>query len=147
MDRGDPRPVTTAVDTNVLIDLLSGSQSDSDLAAAALEAVAGKDTLRISVVCYAELSSRFTLRINLDQLLDHLGFLVDVLDRQTSYAAGQLYLEYRSRGGTRDRILPDFLIAAHAQIEADRLLTRDLRFFRGTFPKLEVVSPADLVAG
>jgi predicted nucleic acid-binding protein len=66
------------------------------------------------------------------------------VDEETAFLAGKFFREYKLRGGTRDRILPDFLIAAHAQLYADRLLTRDHRFFTGSFQGLIAVAPQDL---
>ncbi len=134
----------TAVDTNILIDLFTGPEADAALADSALRNAASDDALLLSVVCYSEVAARFALRSNLDKFLDQLGVQVDDLDRETAFVAGRLYNQYRQRGGARTRILPDFLVAAHAQIHADRLLTRDKRFFTTTFPKLKAVSPADL---
>jgi hypothetical protein len=39
--------------------------------------------------------------------------------------AGGMFRAYLDRGGKRGRVVPDFLIAAHAQELADRLLARD----------------------
>jgi hypothetical protein len=55
--------------------------------------------------------------------------------------AGQAQAEYRRRGGTRDAILPDFLIGAHAAAEGLVLLTRDPRRVRTAFDGLEILSP------
>ncbi len=45
----------------------------------------------------------------------------------------------RSKGGSRQRIVSDFLIASHALNQADRLLTRDRGFYRSYFQQLPVL--------
>jgi predicted nucleic acid-binding protein len=58
--------------------------------------------------------------------------------RAAIHLAGQTLLRYRRAGGRRDRILPDFMIAAHA-IAADAfLLTRDDGFYRRYFSGLRL---------
>jgi hypothetical protein len=52
-----------------------------------------------------------------------------------------LYLE---RGGKRGRVVPDFLIAAHAQNHASGLLARDRGYYRDYFTHLKIIEPAEL---
>ncbi len=52
--------------------------------------------------------------------------------------------KYRKRRKIRLRILPDFLIGAHAAACADRLLTRDSKFHKTFFASLSVIDPSTL---
>ena len=60
----------------------------------------------------------------------------------TALAAGRCWQEYRKAGGSRERVIADFLIGAHAAARADRLLTRDRGFYRNCFPGLPILDPS-----
>jgi hypothetical protein len=60
---------------------------------------------------------------------------------EAAFQAGQAHLQYRRRGGARERTLPDFLIGAHARVMGYLLLTRDPRRYRGYFPDVELIAP------
>ena len=84
---------------------------------------------------------------------DQPGFVLTDVDvsstdfgQQESFLAGKLFQDHLARGGRRGRILPDFLIGAHAMLRADRLLTRDSRFFSDAFRDLQAITPAELLA-
>jgi len=49
---------------------------------------------------------------------------------------------YLSRSGRAKRVLPDFLIGAHALEHTQRLLARDRGYYRDYFKGLEVIDPA-----
>ena len=60
----------------------------------------------------------------------------------TAYPAGQTFLRYRRGGGPRQHLIPDFLIAAHASVQADRLAAIDRGYLRTYFPELALLSPS-----
>ena len=132
----------TAVDTNVLYDIL---RPNLEFARRSEEAIEKADAAGVLVVCevvYAELGGIFDAVEDCDQFLEDNRIGVEPLGRRACFSAGQLWSAYRERGGKREWILPDFLIAAHAQTQASRLLTRDRGFYRQMFPDLVVVEPA-----
>ena len=56
--------------------------------------------------------------------------------------AGEMFHRYLERGGKRGRVVPDFLIAAHAQLHADNLLARDRGYYRDYFQALRISDPS-----
>ena len=66
---------------------------------------------------------------------------MESLTPATSFLASRYWLSYLRSGGKRIRILPDFLIAAHATNQAEGLITRDRGFYREHFPRLKVIDP------
>lgn len=141
--------MTHAVDTNVLIALLAGTESEAEAAQNALSGAAQRGVITISPVVYAELMAMPGLK---PEELD--GFLADTditvvwtLEKEVWRATGKAYSSYakrrrRQRGdaGPR-RILADFVIGAHALHMADALLTLDPKLYRSNFTGLELIVP------
>lgn len=118
----------------------------------------------ISEVVYAELASRFPSPTALDTFLSDVRLRLEPSHPaalQRAAQAWQVYLAQRQLGlqcpscgqrqtlscpacGTaivpRQHILSDFIIGGHALTQADRLLTRDLGYYRNHFPNLPIVS-------
>jgi predicted nucleic acid-binding protein len=116
----------------------------SDLLAKRCSPLNVKGHVITSAVCYAEIAGKYLRAQDCAEVLAALSATVSPIDEEEAFLAGQFMREYKLRGGTRTRILADFLIAAHAQLRADRLLTRDDRFFSEAFPQLQAVAPEDL---
>ncbi len=134
--------VITAVDSSVLIDILSGDRMHGPRSRAALMAAHGRGGVVACEVVWAEVAGWAP---SPDDAIDALGQMgIDFVPstREAALAAGRSMAGYRRGGGTRERILPDFLIGAHALLLADRLLTRDRGFYRRYFEDLVVADPS-----
>lgn len=131
----------TAVDTNIFLDILIPNESLYDLSAQALEESSTAGSLVICDFVYAELCVYFPAQKECDAFLEANEIRVEHLTEEALFQASRAWRTYRRQGGQRNRILSDFLIGAHAQQRASRLLSRDRGFYRKLFPKLEIVDP------
>lgn len=91
---------------------------------------------------YAELSAHFSQQGECDRFLGDAEVRVEPLGRAALSMASRVWRTYRQQGGKRTRILGDFLVGAHAQTQASRLLSRDRGFYRSMFPSLMVMDPS-----
>jgi predicted nucleic acid-binding protein len=129
------------VDTNVLLDVVTNDPTWADWSQQQLNSAALRDRLAINPVVYAELSSRFARVEDLDDVLAGVAVTIAEMSRPALFLAGQAFKSYRSRGGLRTSILPDFFIGAQAAAIVATLITRDTRRYRSYFPTVELVAP------
>jgi predicted nucleic acid-binding protein len=133
--------VITAVDTSVLVDVLEPDPLFGPASAEALRDAIQQGGLIACEIVWAEVGSRFSPATAVREALRRLTIEFSALQLPEALDAGAMMAEYRRRGGTRDRVVADFLVGAHARMRADRLLTRDRGFFRTYFAGLDVVDP------
>jgi predicted nucleic acid-binding protein len=133
--------MTTLVDSNVLLDVLTEDDAWLDWSSSMLARAAEGGRLVINPLVYAEVSLGFKGIEELDAALPAEHFAREPLPWAAAFLAARAFVEYQRRGGTRVHPLPDFYIGAHAAIAGYTLLTRDARRYRTYFPKLRVIAP------
>ncbi len=132
----------TAVDTNVLIDILRADPKFGPCSLSALRRCIQEGQVVACDVVWAEVTAIFPSAKVFEDTLGDLPVIFSPLEQMTATLTGEMWRQYRKEGGDRSRILADFLIAAHAMTQADRLLTRDRGFYRKYFKKLRLIDPS-----
>jgi predicted nucleic acid-binding protein len=134
--------VITAIDANVLIDLGAGELDRARGAARALDELGATGDLVICDVVLAELTRGFEPSRDPAAWVRNVGIQYDPIREEAAVEAGRLQARQDARVARRARRpLADFLIGAHARLQADRLLTRDRGFYRSYFDGLKLVEP------
>jgi predicted nucleic acid-binding protein len=134
--------VITALDTNVLLDLFKPDPSFGPASSQAIRRCLAEGALVACEVVWAEIAGEFRDSTLARRAMDRLGVGFSPLGEAASLRAGDAWRAYRRRGGTRERVVADFLIGAHALANAERLLTRDRGFYRTYFKSLRVLDPS-----
>lgn len=132
--------MTTAVDTSVLLAVFkreAGHEAWLDLLAERASAA----PLVACEVVWAEVGGFFDDFGRLAESLDLLEVRFDPIAAETAHRAGRLFRSYREQGDPREHLVPDFLIGAHAQLQAGALLAVDRGFYRRYFRDLEILRP------
>jgi len=94
-------------------------------------------------VVFAEIAPAFPSEADLQSRLHSLGVAFDPASPAAAFLAGQTFRAYRDGGGPRQHLVPDFLIAAHAHVQAGRLAALDRGYLRRYFPELLLLLPAE----
>jgi len=131
------------IDTNVLLDLVTDDPIWADWSIRQLDAASLSDDLIINDIVYSELSVRFARIEDLDGVLDDARVALEPMPRPALFLADKVFQQYRTAGGTRSGVLPDFFIGAHAAVSGVPLLTRDVQRYRTYFPSIRLITPED----
>ena len=129
------------VDTNVWVDCIDRQSVWNDWAVDQLQACSERLRLQINLIIYTELLVPRPDVKALDALLDVYDTLRSPLPWACAAVAASAFSQYRRRGGSRSRPMPDFYIGAHAAVANLSVLTRDPRGYRSYFPRLRLLSP------
>ena len=135
----------TALDTNVLSALWSGEPLAARIAISLGEARA-QGGLVVCAPVFAELLAHPAVTQDfVEEFLRETGITVDfTLDETVWRQSAKGFAAYaqrrrRSGGASPKRLLVDFVIASHALLHADRLMTLDAKRYSHDFPKLKII--------
>jgi predicted nucleic acid-binding protein len=137
----------TAIDTNILLDVLVPNKDFFEASASALQDGANEGSLVVSDIVYAEVCTHFETQRECDAFFAENEIRVQALSREAHFLASRAWRTYRQQGGKRTRILADFMIGAHAKSQASRLLSRDRGFYHKLFPSLDLRDPSEAKEG
>jgi predicted nucleic acid-binding protein len=131
----------TAIDSSVLLDVVVDSPAHAELSEKALRKVAAEGGLIVCECVLAEIRPAFPNAKAIEQFLLDWQLRFVPSSRESALRAGELFGLYLRRGGKGGRVIADFLIGAHADLHADRLLVRDRGYLRDYFSRLKLLTP------
>ncbi len=130
-----------ALDSPVLIDLLVGDPRHAAAAEACIGDALARDDVVVCEAVVAEVQAVLETSVSLMEPLATLGIRYLPASEGAAMRAGHMLRRFRARGGSRERLVADFLIGAHALLQCEALITRDAGFFRDYFKGLKLVVP------
>jgi hypothetical protein len=137
--------VRTAIDANIISSIWS-NEPTAEKVVEQLGKAKQEGVLLISTFAFAELLAYPNVTLgDVRTFLDATGVVIDYrIEERVWTEAGLRYARYsaRRRTATGDgsrRILADFLIGAHALVQAERLMTLDPTRYRQDFPELRLL--------
>ena len=135
----------TALDTNILSAFWSSEPSAARIEQD-LKNARAQGGLVVCAPVYLELLAHPLVTAGfVDKFLADTGITVEfILDEPVWRKAGESFTAYahqrrRSGGHSEKRLLVDFVIASHALLRADRLMTLDAGRYRRYFPALRII--------
>ncbi len=154
----------TAVDTNIILDVLIPGEPFGESSKELLDRHSSMGNLILCEVVFAELAARFPSEEELASFLADTRMNLVYSNEKSLYTAGSRWVEY-ARKSEKNRfscgkcghafettcpqckavmtkrlhVLADFLIGAHALVQADCILSRDLGVYKTYFGDLTLV--------
>ena len=154
----------TAVDTNIILDVLIPGEPFGESSKELLDRHLSMGNLIICEVVFAELAARFPAEEELASFLADTRMNLVYSNERSLYMAGSGWTECARKSAKnrfscgkcghafeatcprckaaltkRLHVLADFLIGAHALVQADCILSRDLGVYRSCFSDLTVI--------
>ena len=131
----------TAVDTNVLVDILEPDPVHGEKSLTLLKRAMREGSVVACEVVWAEVATAYGEEMT--KVLDALaqaGIAFMPMNEDAAVKSAECWQAFRKRGGRGKRIVADFLIGGHALVQCDRLLTRDRGFYRDYFDPLVLLA-------
>jgi predicted nucleic acid-binding protein len=130
----------TFVDSSVLLDLFTEDRRWLLWSQQQLTEAAQRGAIVLNAIVLAEIAPRFPRVETLRAALPSMA-IVEEVPAAAAFLAGHAHADYRRAGGTREAVLPDFLIGAHAAVTGRPLLTRDPRRIATYIPGATIIAP------
>ena len=130
----------TFIDSSVLLDVFTDDSRWGAWSEAQLTRAAQSGAILLNVVVIAEIAPRFSRVEALRSALPSMA-VIEEIPLAAAFLAGHAHASYRRAGGSREAILPDFLIGAHAAVTGRTLLTRDPRRVASHLPGVALIAP------
>ena len=152
----------TAIDTNILLDILIPDEKFFLRSKKLIDKYSSKGQLIICGIVYAELSSQFPSEKGLKDFLSDTSIRLIYSDDKSLILAGEKWKAYsknrenklqcptcgkripvycpecKNTISFRQHIISDFIIGAHAFVHAELLLSRDRGFYKTYYKDLKV---------
>jgi predicted nucleic acid-binding protein len=154
----------TAVDTNIILDVLIPDERFKESSKSLLDLHLSKGKLILCEIVYAELAAKFPSEREFKLFLTETGMRLEYSNEEALFIAGIRWTGYAKESNKRKvtcsrcaeqfemtcpkcsaplvrrlHVLGDFLIGAHALVKADCLLSRDLGIYKTYFKDLRVI--------
>jgi predicted nucleic acid-binding protein len=130
------------IDSSVLLDVFTEDPKWLAWSQAQLARAAQRGAIVVNAVVLAEIAPRFSRIEALRSALPSMT-VVEEIPAAAAFLAGHAHSDYCRAGGTREAILPDFLIGAHAAVTGRSLLTRDPRRVATHLPGVRLIAPGN----
>ena len=155
----------TAVDTNIILDVLIPGEPFGESSKKLLDHHLSKGKLIICEIVFAELAAKFPSEDELKLFLTNTGMRLVYSNENSLFLAGSRWTKYARKSdkyrfscgncsnaveltclqcGTkltkRLHVLGDFFIGAHALVQADCILSRDIGVYKTYFDDLQVIA-------
>jgi predicted nucleic acid-binding protein len=136
-----------AIDTPVLIDLLGDDPERADAAELCVRDALAQGPVVLCDVVVSEITAGLGHGTDIMDVVEDMGMRYLPVERRTAIRAGEMQRRYNERrraagrGSATVRLVPDFIVGAHALLQCNGLITRDPAFFRDYFKGLKLIVP------